>query len=113
MLIRLTHPSPMGSMFSWMNFRSQPVCLSFSASFQTMLPALFSWRKSAGATGLCAPLVGSQQIQPASRLVRSSFGVESSLLGIASGAESPTYAELYSGKWRHHRFGEGSTTSSG
>ena len=104
MLIRLTHPSPMGSMFSWMNFRSQPVCLSFSASFQTTLPALFSWRKSAGATGLCAPLVGSQQIQPASRLVRTSFGVGS--------AESPTYAELYSGKWRHHRFGEGATTSS-
>lgn len=41
------------------------------------------------------------------------FNAFRSLLGIASGAESPTYAELYSGKWRHHRFGEGSTTSSG
>ena len=41
------------------------------------------------------------------------FNAFRSLLGIASDAESPTYAELYSGKWRHHRFGEGSTTSSG
>ncbi len=36
-----------------------------------------------------------------------------SLLGIGSGAESPTYAELYSGDWKHPSFGAPATAGSG
>jgi hypothetical protein len=41
------------------------------------------------------------------------FNAFRSLLSIAAGTESPTYAELYSGKWMHHRFGAIATTHSG
>ena len=41
------------------------------------------------------------------------FNAFRSLLGIATAASSPTYAELYSGGWNHHRFGTLPTTHSG
>jgi hypothetical protein len=41
------------------------------------------------------------------------FNAFRSLLGIEAGAESPTYAELYSGEWKHPRFGAAPTTGGG
>ena len=41
------------------------------------------------------------------------FNAFRSLLGISAGAESPTYAELYSAEWEHHRFGTIATTRGG
>ena len=41
------------------------------------------------------------------------FNAFRSLLGIAARAESPTYSELYSGGWKHHRFETETTTGGG
>jgi len=41
------------------------------------------------------------------------FNAFRSLLGIATGVGSPTYGELYSGGWKHHRFERESTTGRG
>ena len=76
-----------------------------SSDFSPMMrPAPPTWRKPAGETALPARTAAQAYLNEFTfRFNRRfyPFNAFRSLLGIAGDTSAPTYAELYSGEWRH------------